>query len=82
MAEWLGSSALLRRAKGFTGSGPGRGHGTAHRAMLGRHPTCHNQKDPQLKIHTMYGGALGEKGKIKSLKKRQKGEMPFCVKCC
>uniref|UniRef100_A0A8C4KXK0 protein-serine/threonine phosphatase n=1 Tax=Equus asinus asinus TaxID=83772 RepID=A0A8C4KXK0_EQUAS len=22
--------------------GPGRGHGTAHQAMLRRHPTCHN----------------------------------------
>ena len=29
-------------AQGFTGSDPGRGHGTTHQAMLRRHPTCHN----------------------------------------
>ena len=29
-------------AQGFAGSNPGRGHGTAHQAMLKRHPTCHN----------------------------------------
>ena len=29
-------------AKGFTGSNPGHGHGTAHQATLRRHPTCHN----------------------------------------
>ena len=33
-------SALV--AQGFTGSDPGRRHGTAHQAMLRRHPTCHN----------------------------------------
>ena len=29
-------------AQGFTGSNPGRGHGTAHQATLRRRPTCHN----------------------------------------
>ena len=28
-------------AQGFTGSNPGHRHGTAHQAMLRRHPTCH-----------------------------------------
>ena len=29
-------------AQGFIGLDPGRGHGTAHQAMLRWHPTCHN----------------------------------------
>ena len=29
-------------AKGFAGSDPGGRNGTAHQAMLRRHPTCHN----------------------------------------
>ena len=29
-------------AQGFAGSDPGRGHGTAHQAMLRQHPTCHS----------------------------------------
>ena len=36
-------------AQSFAGSDPGHGHGTAHQAMLRRHPTQHNQRDPQLK---------------------------------
>ena len=61
-------------AQGFTGSDPGCGHGTAHQAMLRRHPTCHNWKDPQLKqnIQLCTGGLWGEKGKMKSLKKKKK----------
>ena len=55
-------------AQGFTSSNPGPGHGTAHQTVVRRHPMCHNEKDPQLKIHAMYRGALGIKGKIKSLK--------------
>ena len=42
MAEWLGSRAPLQAAQCFVGSGPGCGHGTAHRATLGQRPTCHN----------------------------------------
>ena len=33
-------SALATQS--FTGSDPGREHGTAHQAMLRQHPTCHN----------------------------------------
>ena len=51
-------------AQGFTGSDPGRGHGTARQAMLRRRPTCHN-KDPQLKYTTMYWGDLGRKSRKK-----------------
>ena len=29
-------------AQGFAGLDPGQGHGTAHQAMLRRHPTRHN----------------------------------------
>ena len=56
-------------AQGFTGSDPGRRHGTAHQATLRQHPTCHNQKDPQRRIYKYVLGGFGEKKeKIKSLK--------------
>ena len=58
-------------AWGFAGLDPGHGHGTAHQDMLGRRPTHHNWKDPQVKkkkYTTMNGGLWGEKGTIKSLK--------------
>ena len=42
IAEWLGSCAPLQVTQCFVGSNPGRGHGTAHQAMLRRRPTCHN----------------------------------------
>ena len=42
VAKWLSSRTPLQAAQGFVGSNPGRGQGTAHRAMLGRCPTCHN----------------------------------------
>ena len=48
-------------AQGFAGSDPGRGHGTAHQAMLRWRPTCHNQRDLQLEYTTMYWGLWGEK---------------------
>ena len=54
-------------AQGFTGSDPGRGHGTAHRAMLRWHPTCHNWKDPQLKVYNYVLGSFGEKKKKRRL---------------
>ena len=47
-------------AQGFAGSDPGRGRGTARRAVLGRRPTCHNWRHSQLKYTTMYWGDLGE----------------------
>ena len=58
-------------AQVFTGSNPGRRHGTAHQAMLRRRPTSYM---PQLegsktkKYVTMYGGDLGRK---KAEKKRR-----------
>ena len=41
-------------AQGFAASDPGRGHGTAHQAMLRQRPTRHSKKDPQLKYATVY----------------------------
>ena len=67
LAEWLGSRSPLRAAQCFVGSSPGRGHGTAHRATLGRRPTCRNWRDPQQRIYTYVPGDFGEKKeKIKS----------------
>ena len=54
-------------ARGFARLDPVHGHGTAHQAMLRRHPTWHNQGDPQLESITMYWGAFG--GRIKKKKK-------------
>ena len=54
-------------AQGFAGSDPGRGLGTTRQAMLRRHPTCHNQKDPQLKYATMFWGTLGRRRKKKKM---------------
>ena len=39
VAEWLSLRTLLQAAQCFVGSNPGRGHGTAHQAMLRQHPT-------------------------------------------
>ena len=61
MAEWLSSHTLIGRTRGFAVLDPGCGHGTAHQAMLRRRPTCHNWKDPQLKIHNNVPGGFGEK---------------------
>ena len=40
--RWLKFACSALAAQGFTGSNPGHGHGTAHQAMLGQRPTCHN----------------------------------------
>ena len=61
MAEWLGSRAPLQAAQCFVGSGPGRGHGTAHWAALGQRPTCHNWMDPQRRMCNYVPGGFGEK---------------------
>ena len=58
-------------AQGFAGSDPGCGHGTAHQAVLRQHPTCHNKKDPQLKICNYVPGALGRKRKNKIFEKQK-----------
>ena len=52
-------------AQGFAGSNPGCRHSTAHQAMLRLCPTCHNQKDPQLKYTTVHWGHLGRKSRKK-----------------
>ena len=63
-------------AQGFTGSDPGRGHGTAHQAMLGQRPACHDWRDPQRGIYNYVPGGFGEKKeKIKSLKKKAKTDL-------
>ena len=65
LALWLNGqfTRSASAAQGFTGSDPGCRHGIAHQAMLRWHPTCHNQKDPQLKYTTMYRGLWKEEGK-------------------
>ena len=54
VAEWLSSHTPPSAAQGFTGSDPGHGHGTTHRATLRRHPTTEN-----IQLYT--GGIGGEK---------------------
>ena len=66
MVGFMCSTSVVR---GFASSDPGRGHDTAHQAMLRRHPTCHNQEDPQLKICN-YG-----KKKKKILKKKSSSKV-------
>ena len=59
-------------AQGFTGSDPGRGHGTARQATVRQRPMCHNQKDPQPKyVHLCTGGIWG--GKTGEKKEGKKG---------
>ena len=61
-------------ARGFSGSNPGHGHGTAHRATLRQHPTWHNWKDSQLKMHNYVPRGFGEKKeKIKIFKVEEGG---------
>ena len=62
-------------AQGFASSDPGHRRGTAHQAMLRWGPTCHNQKDPQLKYTTLYWGALERKRKNKILKKKSTAKL-------
>ena len=61
VAEWLKFVCSAAAAQGFATSNPGSGHGTARHATLRRHPTCHNEKDPQLKTHNYVPGCFGEK---------------------
>ena len=60
MAKWFSSHALLQRPRVFDCSDPGRGHGSAHQAMLRGCPTWHNLKGRQLEYTTMDWGAWGE----------------------
>ena len=53
------SACSALATQGFTGSD--LGDSTAHQAMLRWHPTCHNWKDPQLKLHNYVPGGFGEK---------------------
>ena len=69
VAEWL-SLCSAAAAQGFAGSNPGHGHGTAHQATLRWRPTCHNWKDPQLKIHNYIPGDFGSKKKNKKILKK------------
>ena len=54
-------------AQGSGGSDPGRGHGTAHQAMLRGRPTQHSQKDPQLEYTTMHWELRGGEEEEKSM---------------
>ena len=64
-------------AQDFAGSNPEHRHSTAHQAMLRQCPTCHNWKDPQLKIHNYVPGALGRKRKNKILKREREMLIPM-----
>ena len=59
----VGFSRSALAAQGFASSNPGCGHGITRQAMLRRHPTCHNWKEPQLKIHNYVPGGFGRKRK-------------------
>ena len=50
-------------ALSIAGLDPGRGHGTTHQATLRQCPTCHNEKDTQLRYTTIYWGDLGRKSR-------------------
>ena len=68
-------------ARGFASSDPGRRHGTAHQAMLRRHPTQQRQKDLQLEYTTMYWGVFGEKkGKKKEDWQQMLAQVPIFKK--
>ena len=56
-------------AQGFDGSDPRCRHGTTRRDTLRQHPTCHNEKDPQLTYTTTYWRDWGRKNRKK--KKRR-----------
>ena len=59
-------------AQGFAGSDPGHKHGTARQATLRQHPTCHKQKEPELKnIQLCTGGIWGEKAEKKKKEDQQ-----------
>ena len=62
-------SALV--AQRFAGWDPGRGTGAACGAMLGWCPTCHNQKDPQLKIYNYVPEGFREKKKKNKILKKK-----------
>ena len=72
MAERLSSCTLLQAAQCFISSNPGRGHGPAHQATLRQHPTCHNWKDPQLRMYNYVLGGFGEKKEKNKILKKQK----------
>ena len=57
----VGAGPVALVAQDLAGSDPGCRHGTTHQAMLRQHPTCHNWKDPELKIYNYVPGDFGEK---------------------
>ena len=62
----VGFECFTSVAQGFTSSDPGLGHGTGRWARLRQDPTCHSQKDPQLKKYTtVYWGDWGRKSRKK-----------------
>ena len=62
----------------FGGSDARHRHGTARQGTLRWCPTCHNQKDPQLKYSTIYWG-WGEGLGRKSREKHQKRYLGFLI---
>ena len=65
VVKFAHSAAL---AQGFAGLDPGCRQGTARQAMVRQRPTCHNQKDLQLRHTTMYWGDLGRKSRKRKKK--------------
>ena len=73
MAEWLSLRAPLQAAQGFSGSNPGRGHGTAHQAMLRAVSHMPQVEGPTTKnAQLCTRGLWGEEGKIKYFKNFKK----------
>ena len=62
-------------AQGSSSSDPGRGHGTAHQAMLRRRPPQQNEKDLQPEYATRHWGVFGEKKKKKKNNTRLAAEV-------
>ena len=71
--EWLGSRTPASAAQSVAGSNPGRWHGTAHPATLRMRPTCHNNKDSQLKIYNYVPRGFGRKRKNKIFGEKKVG---------
>ena len=61
----------ISAAQGFTGSDPGRGHGTAHQAMLEVASHIAQPEGPTSRIYNYVLGGFGDKKKKKKKKKRR-----------
>ena len=82
VAKWLSLRARLQAAHCFIVLSPGHGHGAARGAALGRCPTCHSWKDPQLRMNNCVPGSFGEKKEKNKIFEKKKTEAPSWRICC